>query len=75
MKVKATNLQLDILGSSYRDILGDDGLSDLQHALQNAIDTGIDPIQWSDEKVARLLGVEQLGPDSGNAAAGSSGRS
>ena len=63
MKVKATNLQLDILGSSYRDILGDDGLSDLQHALQNAIDTGIDPIQWSDEKVARLLGVEQLGPE------------
>lgn len=63
MKVKATNLQLDILGSSYQDILGEDGLSDLQHALQNAIDTGIDPIQWSDEKVAHLLGVDQLGPE------------
>lgn len=63
MKVKATNLQLDILGSSYQDILGEDSLSDLQHALQNAIDTGIDPIQWSDEKVAHLLGVDQLGPE------------
>lgn len=63
MKVKATNLQLDILGSSYRDILGEDSLSDLQHALQNAIDTGIDPIQWSDEKVAHLLGVDQLGAE------------
>lgn len=63
MKVKATNLQLDILGSSYQDILGEDSLSDLQHALQNAIDTGIDPIQWSDEKVAHLLGVDQLGAE------------
>ncbi len=63
MKVKATNLQLDILGSSYQDILGEDSLSDLQHALQNAIDTGIDPIQWNDEKVAHLLGVDQLGPE------------
>ena len=63
MKVKATNLQLDILGSSYQDILGEDSLTDLQHALQDAIDTGIDPIQWSDEKVAHLLGVDQLGPE------------
>lgn len=63
MKVKATNLQLDILGSSYQDILGEDSLSDLQHALQNAIDTEIDPIQWSDEKVAHLLGVDQLGAE------------
>ena len=63
MKVKATNLQLDILGSSYQDILGEDSLSDLQHALQDAIDTGIDPIQWSDEKVAHLLGVDQLGAE------------
>lgn len=63
MKVKAANLQLEILGNSYSDILGEDGMADLQHALQNAIDTGIDPIEWSDEKIADLLGVDQLGPE------------
>lgn len=63
MKVKAANLQLEILGDSYSDILGEDGMADLQHALQNAIDTGIDPIEWSDEKIADLLGVDQLGPE------------
>ena len=63
MKVKATNLQLDILGSSYQAILGEDSLSDLQHALQYAIDNGIYPIQGADEKVAHLLGVDQLGAE------------
>lgn len=63
MKVKVTNMQLEILGDSYSDILGEDGLADLQHALQNAIDTGIDPIEWSDEKIAKLLGLDSIGPE------------
>ena len=67
MKVKATNMQLEILADSYSDILGKNGLADIQNALQSAIDTGLEPVQWSDEKIGQLLGVENISAESARA--------
>lgn len=58
LKVKATNLQLEIAGEAYQDVLGDDFLSDMQHALQTCMDEGLEPIELSNEQLANLLKID-----------------
>ena len=62
LQVKATNLQLEILGDAYENILGEDGAAKLNEALQTSIDEGISPMNWTEEQAERMLGVENLTP-------------
>lgn len=62
LNVKAKNLQLEILGDAYENILGEDGATKLNEALQTSIDEGIAPMNWTEEQAERMLGVENLTP-------------
>lgn len=67
IKAEVLGIELEIIGDAYAKELGDDAATDLQKALQYAIDEGIDPIEISDEKLAELLNVEELsGETAGN---------
>lgn len=54
------DVELNIIGDAYAQELGADAASDLNNALQFAIDNGIDPIEITDENLSILLNAENL---------------
>lgn len=60
LQAEVKNVELQIIGEAYADELGSDAAADLENALQYAIDNEIDPIEISDEKLAKLLNVDEL---------------
>lgn len=56
LQAEVKNVELNIIGEAYAKELGDDAAKDLSNALQYAIDNGLDPIDISDEQMAKLLG-------------------
>lgn len=57
-KVEIRDVELSMIGSAYSDVLGEDAVADLNKALQNAINTGLTPIEISDQKMAELLNIK-----------------
>lgn len=58
LRAEIQNVELQMVGEAYTDVLGEDAVTDLNRALQNAIDNGLDPITISDAKMAELLNIE-----------------
>lgn len=60
LQAQVKDVELNIIGEAYADELGSDAASDLQNALEYAIQHQMDPIEISDETMARLLKIENL---------------
>ena len=60
LNAQVTGVQLEVLAENYSDLLGEDGAADLQNAINEAVKTGVDPISWTPEETASLLGLESL---------------
>ena len=60
LNAQVANVQLEILADAYSDVLPEDALASLQNALNEAIKTGVDPIEWTAEETSKLLGLEGL---------------
>lgn len=58
LKAEIKNVELQMIGEAYDDVLGEDAVDDLNNALQHAIDKGLKPIEISDEKMAELLNIK-----------------
>lgn len=69
LKVRVQGVQFDIVGKSFEDeLIGAGALSEytgsigekLQQAVNSAIESGIDVINWDTETASRILGLEKL---------------
>ncbi|MBR5193090.1 MAG: tape measure protein [Bacteroidaceae bacterium] len=60
LELKVQNVQLDIIGGAYQDVLGEDGAAKLRNAIQTSINQGLNPIDWSTDDVRRFLGINSL---------------
>lgn len=67
LKAEVMDVELEIIGDTYAEELGKNAKEKLEKALNEALKTGIDPIKWSDEELAKLLGVDSLGPETAEA--------
>lgn len=67
LKARVEKVELDIIGDAFANELGTDAASKLQTALDEALKTGIDPVEWSDEELCKLLGVDGLKEDTAGA--------
>lgn len=70
INAQVADVQLEILGDAYTDLLGDDAKSNLQNAINESIKTGIDPVTWSSEELANLLGLSSMTEESSAAISG-----
>ncbi len=64
LNAQVADVQLEILGDAYSDILGDDAKSKLNNALTEAMKTGVNPVQWSAEETAEILGLSSISEES-----------
>ena len=60
LNAQVTGIQLEVLAENYSDLLGEDGAANLQNAINEAVKTGISPLEWTAEETASLLGLESL---------------
>lgn len=63
LKAEVMGLELDIIGESYKDILGKNATDKLQKALQQSLSEGINPKDWSVEEAEKFLGISDLKDD------------
>ena len=66
IKAEIQEVQFNIIGEAYKDVLGDDGKAKLTSALEKAVQEGIDSAEFkglSDEKLAQLLGLDKTAFD------------
>ena len=70
INAQVTDVQLEILGDAYTDLLGDDAKANLQNAINESVKTGIDPVTWSSEELAGLLGLESISEEGAVAISG-----
>lgn len=57
LQADVKDVELNIIGEAYASKLGEDAVSDLNNALEYAIQYGMDPIEITDETMARLLNI------------------
>ena len=70
LNAQVTDVQLEILGDAYTDLLGDDAKANLQNAINESVKTGIDPVTWSSEELASLLGLQSISEEGAAAISG-----
>lgn len=70
INAQVADVQLEILGDAYTDLLGDDAKANLQNAINESVKTGIDPVTWSSEELANLLGLSSMTEESSVAISG-----
>lgn len=63
-KIAVKKVAIEILGNAYQNELGENAAEKLNKALNQAITDKIDPIEWSDEKLKKLLGVDNISDES-----------
>ena len=58
IKVEVMEVELGIIGEAYADELGADAADDLRNALEHCMKNDIDPINLTDEDLAKLLNID-----------------
>lgn len=64
LELKVQNVQLEIIGDAYKDVLGEAGAAKLSNAIQTSINHGLNPIEWTTDDVRRFLGINSLSEES-----------
>lgn len=68
LRTKVKNLELEIIADSqYGEVLGDDAVSRLNTALENALSLGVNPIDWTPDAARRFLGIADLSDEAAGA--------
>lgn len=68
VKAEVMGVEIDIIaGSGYGAMLGENAKGILQKALTNALENNSDPINWTPDKVRKILGAEQLSEEAATA--------
>ncbi len=70
INAQVADVQLEILGDAYTNLLGEDAKANLQNAINESVKTGIDPVTWSSEELANLLGLTSMTEESAVAISG-----
>lgn len=60
VRVKIQKFELGTLADAYSEELGEGAYTSLQTALEKSLKENIDPLEWTDEELAEILGVEEL---------------
>lgn len=58
IKLEVMEVELGIIGEAYADELGADAADDLKNALEHCLKEDIDPIDLTDEDLAKLINVD-----------------
>ena len=58
LKAEISEVELQIIGEAYADVLGEDAIANLNDALQYSINNGLDPVTITDEQMANLLDIK-----------------
>lgn len=68
VKAEVMGVEIDIIaGSGYGAMLGENAKGILQKALTNALENNSDPINWTPDKVRKILGADQLSEEAATA--------
>lgn len=60
LDLKVQNVQLEIIGDAYQDVLGEEAAAKLSNAIQTSINQGLNPVEWTTDDVRRFLGINSL---------------
>lgn len=61
VKAEVMGVEIDIIASSdYGEMLGKDAKTKLQGAIEQALKTDVDPIEWGPDEVRKILGADSL---------------
>lgn len=60
LNLQVQQVQIEIIGEAYEDVLGTDAVEKLNSAIQQSIKEGISPAEWTTDDVRRLLGADSL---------------
>ena len=63
IKADILDVELNIIGDAFKDVLGKDAASKLQTALETGLAHGLHPLEWTPDQVRTLLGIENLSDD------------
>lgn len=63
IKADILDVELNIIGDAFKDVLGKDAASKLQTALETGLSHGLHPLEWTPDQVRTLLGIENLSDD------------
>lgn len=69
LEVKVQQVQIDIIGEAYEDVLGEDAAAKLSSAIEQSLKEGISPAEWTTDDVRRFLGIDSLSEESAAAIA------
>lgn len=72
MKIRINNIQLEIAADAYSNDFGttaENMKQALSRALEEALSSGVDPINWTDEQLGQMLGLDNLSGMSAEVAA------
>lgn len=68
VKAEVMGVEIDIIASSgYGEMLGSGAKTKLQKAIESALKTDIDPIEWTTDDVRKILGVDSLSEEAAGA--------
>lgn len=59
-KASVEKVQFEILAGAFDDVLGEDGVSQLQTALESSLKDGISPVNWTADEAKSYLNVSSL---------------
>lgn len=60
VKAEVQNVELEIIGDAYGDILGEDAKARLSQAISDSLSQGIEPATWTADQARQFLGVDSL---------------
>lgn len=69
LRAEVQNVELEIIGDAYSDVLGDDAKEKLQSALTQSLSEGINPKDWTTDEARKFLGVDDLSEETAAAIA------
>lgn len=68
VKAEVMGVEIDILAESgYGEMLGGNAKKKLQSAIEQALKTDIDPIEWGPDEVRKILGTDSLSEEAATA--------
>lgn len=69
LELKVQQVQIEIIGEAYKDVLGEDAAEKLSSAIEKSLKEGLSPAEWTTEDVRRFLGINDLSEEAAAAIA------
>lgn len=69
LELQVQDVQIDIIGEAYEDVLGADAVEKLNSGIQQSLKDGISPAEWTTEDVRKFLNMDGLSEETSAAIA------